>query len=310
MQPNSAPILEMDSIVHARFANPAPPKSPAVDLREKMLQITASLQTSLELVRLIGLFSEHVQGLVPHEGMEYSHASCGTNAILVGENGVFHAEIALNVGEESVGTLGIARNCPITPAEANTVRHLSATLLFPLRNALMYKAAREGAIRDPLTGLHNRLALDETAAREIDRARRYGAPLSLVCVDIDNFKLINDTWGHSAGDAVIKHLADIMRQTARGSDMTFRIGGEEFVILAANTTLEGAVQLGERLRVAFANQPCTWHDHRINVALSAGVAECRIEWDLLTLFEHADRGLYVAKRSGRNQVCVYGGTAT
>lgn len=302
---SSALVRELDSNVPFRAASPLVTRVSAAELREKVSQITSILQMTLDLDRLVSLFSEQVQSLVPHNSIQFVHPTREGDCVALGEKAMFLADVSLSIGAEAMGVLTLGRGSPFTPAELITLRHVAATLVYPLRNAMLYRLAREGATKDPLTGLYNRLALDEIAKREIDRARRYGAPVSLVCVDIDFFKRINDSWGHSAGDGVIRHVAEIIRQTARTSDMAFRIGGEEFVILAANTSLDGAVQLGERLRSALASQPYQWRDQPIDATVSAGVAECQADWDLLALFEHADKGLYAAKRSGRNRVCVF-----
>lgn len=304
MHPTSALVRELDSGSPFRAASPLVTRIGAAELRDRVLQITSILQTTLDIDRLVGLFSDHVQALVSHDSIQFGHPSMGQDGVTLGAKAVFLADVSLSMGAESMGTLTLGRGTPFTPAELITLRHVSSALVYPLRNALLYRLAREGATKDALTGLYNRLALEEAAKREIDRARRYGAPVSLVCVDIDHFKNINDTWGHSAGDGVIRHVAEIMRQTARTSDMAFRIGGEEFVILAANTSLDGALQLGERLRTALVSQPYQWREQPIDVTVSAGVAECQPEWDLLALFEHADKGLYAAKRGGRNRVCA------
>lgn len=310
MHPTNALAREMDPGFSFITASPQAARTNNGDsLREKVVQLTSVLQTTLDIERLVALFSEHMQAVVPHSSIHYSHPSLGPDGVTIGLKSLFLAEVALTIGTESQGVLVLARGIPFTSADLFALRHVASVLVYPLRNALLYRLAREGAIKDPLTGLYNRLALDEAAKREIDRARRYGAPVSLVCVDIDHFKRINDTWGHSAGDGVIRHVAEIMRQTARTSDMAFRIGGEEFVILAANTTLDGALQLGERIRTALAGQPFQWREQPIDVTLSAGVAECQPDWDLLALFEQADKGLYAAKRGGRNRVCVLGGAA-
>jgi diguanylate cyclase (GGDEF)-like protein len=163
----------------------------------------------------------------------------------------------------------------------------------------------ELSLRDSLTGLFNRRALSERLVEELARARRYGAPLSLMMVDIDNFKRVNDTYGHGIGDVVIGHVARLLTKDRRVSDIVARYGGEELVLLLPHTPLDGALTLAERLRVLVAGAPYRAreaHDHvTVSVGVAAFASSMREPRDLL---DAADRALYRAKREGRNRVCA------
>ncbi len=128
-----------------------------------------------------------------------------------------------------------------------------SALIYPLRNALLYKQAVEKAYNDPLTGLNNRAAFDKSIEQEVDLATRHGHSLSLMMLDLDRFKQINDNYGHIVGDAVLKSFADCIMECMRSSDIVFRYGGEEFVILLRNTELAGAILLAERMRKNIEN---------------------------------------------------------
>jgi diguanylate cyclase (GGDEF)-like protein/PAS domain S-box-containing protein len=162
------------------------------------------------------------------------------------------------------------------------------------------------ATRDPLTGLLNRRALDERLEQEVSRARRHGAPLSALVLDVDHFKRINDSAGHQVGDAVLRHLSGLLVDLVRESDVVARYGGEEFVVLAPHTPRQGALVLAERVREATAtskHKSCSW---RGSVTLSVGVAELEPAPAASdSLIARADSALYEAKRQGRNRVCVY-----
>lgn len=157
------------------------------------------------------------------------------------------------------------------------------------------------ALRDPLTGIYNRLAYEERVAAEFGRWRRYGQPLSLVVMDIDHFKRINDGFGHLAGDKALKAVATRLAQNMREVDLVARYGGEEFVLILPNTQAEQAVQVAEKLRLLVATAGFHYHNQPVAVTLSGGVAEACPGDDPHSLFKRADQALYAAKQGGRNR---------
>jgi diguanylate cyclase (GGDEF)-like protein len=162
----------------------------------------------------------------------------------------------------------------------------------------------ELSLRDALTGLFNRRALGERLVEELSRARRYGAPLSLMMVDIDDFKRVNDTHGHTIGDVVIGHVARLLTRDRRVSDIVARYGGEELVLLLPHTPLDGALTLADRLRQLVAHTPYRTLDAHEHVTVSVGVAAYQHAMhEPEQLLEAADRALYRAKRQGKNRVC-------
>ena len=167
----------------------------------------------------------------------------------------------------------------------------------------------EAAIRDSLTGLFNRRYLDETLEREVSRARREGYPLSLVMVDIDNFKDINDTFGHQAGDEVLRSWARLLRADVRAEDLPCRYGGEEFLVLLPNMPLAAAAERAEDWRRTLAATDIPFGNFKLRCTASFGLAgypQDGKEPDELTAC--ADRALYVAKQRGRNRVEIYAAT--
>ena len=158
---------------------------------------------------------------------------------------------------------------------------------------------------DKLTGCWNRRRFEEAATNEIDRLVRYDQPLSLLIIDIDHFKQINDRHGHAAGDRVLVDLANLLRGSLRTIDSLTRWGGEEFIILCPNTSLETAHLLAERLREKVAH---TSFAKRGTLTISAGVAECLDKESWQQWLERADRALYQAKDNGRNCVQIAAGT--
>jgi two-component system, cell cycle response regulator len=156
--------------------------------------------------------------------------------------------------------------------------------------------------RDPLTGLFNRRVFDEKLLDETTRSRRYGLALSLVILDLDHFKAINDGHGHPAGDTVLKVFAGIARGLTREGDTLCRYGGEEFAALLAHTPLPGALAVARRLVVTTAKTPFEVGDVRLNVTIRAGVASLHESDETgQAMLGAADAALYEAKRTGRNQ---------
>jgi diguanylate cyclase (GGDEF)-like protein len=177
-----------------------------------------------------------------------------------------------------------------------------------LENARLYIEVQKQAITDELTGLYNRRGLFEFGNREVERAHRFQRPLSALMLDIDHFKLVNDQYGHQAGDAVLETLAKRCRKNIRGIDIPGRYGGEEFLFLLVEDDIEEASQVAERLRTCFVNVPITTQAGDILITVSIGVAAASLETqDLAALIGRADEALYQAKKAGRNCVRVYSG---
>jgi diguanylate cyclase (GGDEF)-like protein len=163
-------------------------------------------------------------------------------------------------------------------------------------NALRFREARRMADLDALTGLHNRRYFHEILAREVARAHRYDRRLSLVLVDLDDFKAINERIGHLAGDSVLAEAAERMLSVVRGSDVPCRVGGDEFAVVLPESGLSQADQLYRRIQAAVSSKPI---GHVARLDLSAGVAELTPADDANAFFERADEALYRAKEAGK-----------
>lgn len=161
------------------------------------------------------------------------------------------------------------------------------------------QASRRISLIDPLTGVGNRRHFDQTLASEVERASRYGQPLSLVLLDIDNFKRINDNWGHEAGDQVLRRVGAMLRKTLRSSDSVSRYGGEEFAVLMPGLGRDEARALAERIRGALADLPM---GRLPAITASFGVASLAPDESGESLFARADAALYRAKDGGRDRV--------
>lgn len=268
------------------------------------LQLASVLQTSLELDRLVEIFSRQIQHLVPHGGMSFENRSLDIS-ISVGDVEKNTCSYQLVLNSQTLGQLVISRKGKFSEPEKILLEHLVCCLVYPLRNALLYRAAVKAALKDPLTGANNRAAMNGILIRETELARRYGAPLSLVALDIDHFKAINDRHGHLAGDHILKCVAEAIAECTRRSDIVFRSGGEEFLIVLSNTARQGALMLAERVRRNIESCEHQHGEHLITVTVSLGVSCFRTGDDSESLYEKADMALYAAKSAGRNCVKFY-----
>ena len=171
----------------------------------------------------------------------------------------------------------------------------------------LQEGLREQALRDPLTGLYNRRYLEETVGRELARAQREGIPLSLLMIDIDRFKLLNDEHGHAAGDQVLQWFGDLVKTKLRPGDIACRYGGEEFVVMMPSAPLTVSLSRAEDIRGSFTQLVRTASNNRLpNVTLSAGLAVFPADATSASeLRRCADVALYAAKRGGRDRVMVY-----
>ena len=154
---------------------------------------------------------------------------------------------------------------------------------------------------DSLTGAHSRYAYESRVAEEFQRWQRHSQPLAFSIWDIDLFKQINDSFGHEAGDRLLRGVAELLARTKRAEDFLARIGGEEFVLLLPMTTLEAATKLAEKLRLVVESGAFRHHGEPVQVTISAGLTEFRAGDTPTSVFERADRALYRAKQEGRNR---------
>jgi diguanylate cyclase (GGDEF)-like protein len=272
----------------------------AVSQSQEALALGARLHTTLDVERVLELFIGEFARQLRFDAFEYRLPAHGVE-FLHGLPAAHRCGYRLLLNEEFLGEVTVSRSHPFAEHEISHIEVLLSGLLYALRNALLYRIALESARRDPLTGLGNRQAYDMAIQREIRLARRLRTPLSLIVIDIDKFKRINDTHGHVSGDRVLRKLADVIRESVRLTDIACRYGGEEFVILLPGTHSEGAALLAERVRKTASEVVCmSVASEALRFTVSLGIASLYESDSAQDLLDRADHAMYEGKQRGGN----------
>lgn len=191
----------------------------------------------------------------------------------------------------------------VYPLTGIFISFISVTIHSEIASALERARLFHLAVEDGLTKLYVVRHFKEILEQEMAKAKRYNRPLSIILSDIDHFKMINDTYGHLAGDFILKEVANIFKSSCRETDIPGRYGGEEFVILLPETNRDGAIEFAERLRKLIEGLTLEYNNIKFNITVSFGVAELKNDATAADFIKRADEALYVAKETGRNKVC-------
>lgn len=268
------------------------------------LHVSGILQTSLDPLKVLKLFYTELKNHIPYDGAKFICREKGQISRF-GKMRPHVTSFFLGLNDNtSLGEISIYRSSPFTVEEQAQIENLARALVYPLRNALLYDKAKQDALKDQLTQTNNRSALDTILPREISLAERHRNDLSILVMDIDFFKSINDRYGHARGDVVLKEFVSCVYQCARRTDMLFRYGGEEFVLVLSNTGLKGAKRLAERIRKAVKQSMVQVDDYIIKYTVSIGVSALQDGDDYHSLFNRADAAMYCAKAQGRNRTQI------
>jgi diguanylate cyclase (GGDEF)-like protein len=298
-------------------ARPGPADAPR--RRSEDLDATSTSRRAREAVALVGeaLAATHdpdallpviVESAVGATGAVGARlVSDGAERVRAGrpEDGGPPLSVSLSTGSDHVGSLLIYPyvDRPFNEDEGRLAHWLAAQASIALENARLHRAVEQQAITDDLTGLANRRRFSESLGLEVSRAERFGGTLALVLADLDDFKRVNDLYGHQVGDEVLRRFADLMRESVREFDLAVRHGGEEFAVLLPETDMDGGVRLAERLSEALrAARFVSRGGEEFAVTSSFGVAAFPAARSAEQLMLAADRALYTAKKDGKNRV--------
>jgi len=271
---------------------------------EQTLKLAGLLQTSLELDTVLNYFLETVGHLVSFDGAQFSNHEFSYD-FQYGNNARHSCTYRLRLGDELLGELSFSRKSRFTESDTAQLETILTQVLYPVRNAILYKRAVISSQVDPLTGTNNRAAFDLSIEKEVERSHRHHMPLSLAVIDIDFFKQVNDSYGHSAGDNVLRKVTEVINDTLRASDELFRYGGEEFAVILNGTDSDGATHVAERIREEIENAYFEFEGEQIPVTVSIGLSCLTARDDAKRLFNKADAALYRAKETGRNKIHYY-----
>jgi len=289
------------TLPRTRIEPRAPGEITPNELQGAVLQLANQLQSSLEVEAILERLDDHLRPWVDHHYLAYDN---GRDRIRLSHGSPVDRPVTYEVVllGELLGVVSIGRREAFCETELARLEALLCALVYPLRNALLYRRALETAYKDPVTGVNNRMAFEQSLAREVELSQRHGTPLALLMVDVDHFKQINDRFGHVFGDSVLRAMAEVVLSCTRVSDIVFRYGGEEFALLLSRTELAGAHCLAERVCEAVRSTPFVHEGVSVHLTVSVGVAERRASEPGTVLIQRADAALYRAKGSGRDRV--------
>lgn len=269
--------------------------------QDNINHLISALQTTIILDELVPLFSNELLKAVDHSGVIFENPELGI-VFQHGSRTNHSCEYSLTIENNSLGKLTFMRRQRFNESELNTIEQFLSVLLYPLKNTLLYSQAIQFAHTDPLTGVLNRSTLRSVFQKEVSLTKRHHSDLSLIMLDLDFFKTVNDRYGHCAGDTALKDVTQCIEKTLRESDYIFRLGGEEFAILLNDTDLKGAELIAERLRTAIESLSILHDDTQFQLTASMGITQYKENDSLGVIMSRSDNALYKAKDSGRNKV--------
>ena len=219
----------------------------------------------------------------------------------------YFVSIPLMIEKEVVGVLNIndVDQDPFNVDDLDFILNLSEFIAMSISNAVLYEQANKLAVTDGLTGISNRPSVEKSLQIEFERSKRYNSPLSLILLDVDHFKDVNDTYGHQKGDEILIAFASLLKKACRANDIAARYGGEEFLMILPQSNAQGAFKIAERVREEMMKISFTGNESNFAVTVSCGVAEFNKDYESINkLITVADRALYEAKNGGRNKTIL------
>ncbi|MFT5760707.1 MAG: two-component system cell cycle response regulator [Alteromonadaceae bacterium] len=258
------------------------------------------LQTTLDLGKLLDIIAMEAARFINFSGL-YFRSQEVSKSLRGSRKAKYERQFELKLNDEFIGTLSYSIDKPIGMIHYKDLQRIHQIIIYPLKNALQYHQAIQLAMQDGLTGLGNRRYFDEQLKRAMHNANRHHTQVGLVLGDLNKFKAINDTYGHSIGDQVLRQFSNILRSCIRDSDSTFRFGGDEFAIIVENASEYALDIIQSRIKNAL----------KTNVLLAKYQVSCSLGTTFMnradnehTFFERADQALYRQKVNMSKRFCV------
>ena len=249
------------------------------------------LQTTLDLGKLLDIIAMEAARYISFSGL-YFRSQTVSKTLRGSRKAKIERQFELKLNDEFIGTLSYGVNSPINSIHSKELNRIHQIILYPLKNALQYHQAIQLAMHDGLTGLGNRRYFDEQLKRAMHNANRHHTQIGLVLGDLNKFKAINDTYGHSIGDQVLQQFANILRSCIRDSDSVFRFGGDEFTIIVEHASEDALDVIQSRINIALKNNVLL---AKYQVGCSLGTTFMNRADNEQSLFERADKALYRQK---------------
>ena len=294
------------AVIAERVAGGWRPGSRPAAGADDVWSLSALLQTTLDVEKVIDLFARELAKPIPYDSFEYRNPDRGLH-IHIGSPARHSVSYRLSLDTRPLGRIVMTRARPFGDGEITRIENLISGMIYALRNALLYQEALAAAQQDPLTRVANRAVLDSSLQREVCLSRRHALPLSVLMLDIDKFKRINDTYGHATGDRVLQTLVQSVRGCIRNTDVLARYGGEEFVVILPGTDVVGAQLLADRVCQNVSDLRCPLPgqgEASLSFTISVGVASLGNDQSGAELVDRADQAMYLAKERGGNRVAV------
>lgn len=258
--------------------------------------LVTELQRSLVIDDILAMYAKFARKLLNFSGIQFQ-STLGITQTPDSDTSNPPSIFDLTLGSEHLGQLIYFSKYPLSLAIEKKLRALHNALIYPLRNAMMYSRVLKLATKDALTGLNNRSQFNDLLSQKLDNCRRHHRQFSLMLLDLDNFKQVNDSCGHKVGDDMLKEFSNVLCNSIRGTDSVFRFGGDEFAILIEDPEFMTNKVIAERIMNLVKNSALmSKYDVTTSIGFTLATSQdCETE-----IFSRADKGLYKAKASGRN----------
>lgn len=269
----------------------------------RLLQLSDLLSRNLEIGQVIEAFMAEISTSIKFCGYRFN---CDDLDSVI-EQGVmdgYSVNYRLTLQNRQLGEITLYKQAIFNGREVCELEDMLCSLIYPIKNALLYQVALKSAYRDPLTGLNNRGSMEKFLPREIDLAKRHKQSMALLVMDLDGFKKINDICGHDAGDRVLRRVGEVISDEVRHTDLVYRYGGDEFVGGLGQTDINGAIDVSERIRNSIDAMDMSADGVSRRVQVSIGITLVRQSDNFNSAFKRADKALYQAKVNGKNQIII------